>query len=117
MKRCVAPGISWCSGVSGGTVISPIVNQVEWIELWQRYNATASVILFKCVLVSPIDDRVEWMVFFELRYRYGALKCGVAAGVSCHRIVGGVRGSGGRLGRACVLDMFCLCFRHAMACI
>ena len=78
IKRCVAPGISWCPGVSGGTVISPIVNPVEWIEPWQRYNATAGVILFKCVFMSPIDDRVEWMVFFEQRYvlwRHETLCC------------------------------------------
>ena len=90
MKCCVAPGISWCPGVSGGTVISPIVNPVEWIESWQRYKATASVILFKCVLVSPIDDRVEWMVFFLLHYRYGAMKRCVAPGISwCPGVSGG----------------------------
>ena len=90
MKCCVAPGISWCPGVSGGTVISPIVNRVEWIESWQRYSATVSVILFKCVFVSPIDDRVEWMAFPSNVTFCGAIKRCVAPGISwCPGVSGG----------------------------
>ena len=44
-----------------------------------------SVILFKCVLVSPIDDQVEWMVFFEQRYTFGVMVCCVASLVLVHQ--------------------------------
>ena len=45
-------------------------------------QATVSVILFKRVFVSPIDDQVEWMTFFEQRYRHGAIKRCVVPGIS-----------------------------------
>ena len=45
-------------------------------------QATAGVILFKCVFVSPIDDRVEWLVFFLLRCGHGAIKRCVEPGIS-----------------------------------
>ena len=50
-----------------------------------QVQSVAGAILFKCAFVSPIDDRVEWMTFFELRCCHGAMVCCVASLVLVHQ--------------------------------